>query len=145
MFTIKKVYFFYPLLFVCMAIDILSSFICGYPFVQSLLCLFCVALSSPISIVRITLLLVLLSIESFFFYGFWGIQLIYLAPLVLVARVTWDKFTGHTYHALFLLAACFISELILDLLLGINIFSVFTIIKFFINIVLTISLSLTYI
>jgi hypothetical protein len=143
-FTLNKVYYFYPLLFVCMAIDILSS-ICGYPFVRSLLCIFCVALSSPVSIVRITLLLALLSIESFFFYGFWGIQLIYLAPLVIIAHTTWDKFTDRTYHALFLLAACFMSQFVLDLLLGINIFSVFTIIKFFINIVLTISLSLTYI
>lgn len=145
MFTIKKAYFFYPLLYLCMAIDILGSFVFGYPFIQSLLSLFCVTLSSPASILRISLLLILLSLESFFFYGFWGVQLIYLVPLVLIARSTWDKFTHGIYHALFLLASCFIMQLILDLLFGINIFSVFTIIKFFINIVLTISLSLTYI
>jgi hypothetical protein len=144
-FTLKKAYYFYPLLFICMAIDILSSFVCSYTFIRSLLCLFCVAMSSPISIVRITFLLTLLSIESFFFYGFWGVQLIYLAPLVLIAHMTWDKFTYRTYHALFLLTCCFMSQLIIDLLLGINIFSVFTIMKFLINIVLTISLSLTYI
>lgn len=143
--NIRKGYFFYPLLFACMALDILSSFVCGYPCVYSLLCLFCVAMSKSISIIRTAILLMLLSITSFFFYGFWGVQLIYLIPLVLVAHSTWDKFTDHTYHALFLLVSSVFAQLFLDLLLGINIFSVFTIIKFFINIVLTISLSLTYI
>ena len=145
MFTFKKTYFFYPLLFLCMAVDILNSFAFGYPFVHSLLSLFCVVLSHPMNITRIISLLTLLSIESFFFYGFCGLQLIYLIPACLIAHITWDKFTDRTYHALFLLTGCFLAQFILDLLLGINIISVFTIMKFFINIVLTISLSLTYV
>jgi hypothetical protein len=90
------------------------------------------------------MLLLLLGIESFFFYALWGVQLIYLVPLVLIARTTWDKFVTPTYHALFLLLICLIAQLALDLLLGINISLVFTIIKFFINIILTASLSLIY-
>lgn len=144
MYNINKAYFFYPLLFICMAIDIFSSFSLGAPVIHSLLCLFCVAASSKASKMRLIMLLGLLSIESFFFYGLWGLQLIYLIPLALIARSTWDKVTSSTYHALFLLVSCFIVQLILDSLIGLNIFSAFTILKFFINIVLTISLSLTY-
>lgn len=143
-YNINRAYFFYPLLVVFMCIDIYSSFGLGRPLVCSLLCLYCVAVSHKINSPRLLALFGLLGIESFFFYGLWGIQLIYLIPLALIARKTWDKFTSYTHHALFMLVACLIAQLIIDLLLGTNIFSIFTILKFFINIVLTISLSLTY-
>lgn len=141
---VNKAYFFYPLLLLFMCIDIYSSFGLGRPIVHSLLCLFCVAVSHTISTPRLITLLGLLSIESFFFYGQCGLQLIYLIPLALMARKTWDKLTSPLYHALFILTACLIAQLIIDSLLGTNPFSIFTILKFFINIVLTISLSLTY-
>ena len=141
---VNRAYFFYPLLFVFMCIDIYSSLGLGRPLVYSLLCLYCVAVSNKISTMRLTILLGLLGIESFFFYGQWGIQLIYLFPLALMARKTWDKLTSPLYHALFIVTACLIAQLIIDTLLGTNSFSIFTLLKFFINIVLTISLSLTY-
>ena len=144
MVSLEKPYFFYPLLFICVSLDIFSSFVLGSPIFNSLLCLFCVACSNKISLLRLAILLCLLGIESFFFYDLWGIQLIYLIPLAFVAHFTRDKITHRMYHALFLVTFCFIAQLIIDFLLGINIFSIFTIIEFFINIVLTISLSLTY-
>jgi len=143
-YNINRAYFFYPLLFIFMCIDIYSSFELGRPLVYSLLCLYCISISYPISTPRLMTLLCLLGIESFFFYSLWGLQLIYLIPLALIARKTWDKLTSPLYHALFILISCLIAQLIIDFLLGTNIFSIFTILKFFINIVLTISLSLTY-
>ena len=127
-----------------MSIDIYGSFELGRPLIYGLLCLFSVAVSHNISTPRLISLLGLLGIESFFFYGLWGIQLIYLIPLALMARKTWDKVTNPAHHALFIMATGLIAQLIIDALLGINIVSIFTILKFFINIVLTISLSLTY-
>lgn len=144
MYTISKSCFFYPLLFICIALDMFSSFLLGYPAIQSLLCLFCVTASDNPSTFRITCLLSMLGIESFFFYGLWGAQLVYLIPLALIAPSTWDKFTKSHYHALFLLLISLFTQLIIDSLFDINIFSLFTILRFFINIVLTISLSLIY-
>ena len=141
---IHKGYLFYPLLLVFMCIDICSSFYFGGPLINSLLCLCCVAFSQEISSFRLIILLGLLGIESFFFYSLCGIQLMYLIPLALVARKTWDKLTSPLYHALIILMACLVAQLIIDFLLGMNILSVFTVLKIIVNIILTISLSLTY-
>ncbi len=141
---IGRAYVFYPLLFLLMCIDIYSSFGLGRPIICSMVCLYSIAVSYPISMVRLILLLGLLGIESFFFYGLWVIQLIYLLPFAFLARKTWDKLVSSLYHALFIVIICLTAQLIVDFLLGTNPCSIFTMLKFFINIILTISLSLIY-
>ena len=141
----NKALFFYPFLIICMCLDFFSIFWFGTPFIYSLLALFAVSLSHKISTFRLSILLAALALESFLLYGQWGVQLIYLIPIALIARNTWDKFTHPTHHAIIILLCSLIAKiLVIDTLLGTNMISIFTILKILINIVLTISLSLTY-
>lgn len=141
---LNKAYIFYPILILCIGIDIYSNFWLGRPLVLSLLCLFSVATSYALTNTRLTIMLILLGLESFVYYSQWGTQLIYLIPIAIMTKKTWKIFNSPMQHACFVLVLCLFSQLCIDFLKGNNIFSIFTILKFFINIVMTISLSLTY-
>ncbi|MCL4378331.1 MAG: hypothetical protein M1409_08145, partial [Actinobacteria bacterium] len=52
-----------------------------------LLCLFCLQMFKPFTLGRIGLSTGLLSIESFFYYGRFGVQLIYLVPLAIIGFI----------------------------------------------------------
>ncbi len=144
MVKINKAYIFYPILILCIGIDIYSNFGLGRPLILSLLCLFSVATSYALTNTRLTIMLILLGLESFVYYSQWGIQLIYLLPIAIMTQKTWKIFNSPLQHACLVLVLCLFSQLCIDFFKGGNIFSIFTILKFFINIVMTISLSLTY-
>jgi hypothetical protein len=142
---INRAFVFYPLLIVCVCLDFFSMFWFGTPVVYSLLALFAVTVSRKTSIIRLSIILAALAFESFLLYWQWGVQLIYLIPIAVIARATWDKFTHPTQHAIIIVTECLIAQiLIIDTLVGINLLSIFTVVKFLINILLTISISLTY-
>lgn len=137
---------FYPLIALGICIDFFSMFYFGIPYLYSLLALFAVALSYRISLFRLSCLLILLALESFLLHGQWGVQLIYLIPIALISRKTWDIFTQATIHAIIMLSGCLIAQIvIIDTLVGTNLISVFTLMKILINILLTICISLKYI
>lgn len=142
--SLSRAYFFYPLLLFCASVDICGNMSLGNPVIYSALCLYSIALSFRTSAIRFFALLAILAMESFFFYGQLSIQLVYLIPIALIARRTWSTFTHPLYHALLIVSVSLMAQLIIDSLVGIASLSMFTIIKFIINIVLTISLSLTY-
>lgn len=142
----NKAFLFYPLLIVCISIDFFTYFWVGMPCIFSLLAFSSVALSHDISILRLCAILAALALESFLLYGQWGVQLIYLVPLAFIARYTWDMFSSATHHALMILLSGLLVQLvIIDSQIGIKLLSIFTLIKILINILLTISISLTYI
>jgi len=144
MLKINKAYIFYPILMLCIGIDIYSNFWLGRPVVLSLICLFSVATSYALTTTRLAIMLILLGLESFVYYSQWGTQLIYAIPIAILTKKTWKIFNSPVQHACFVIILCLLSQLGIDFLKGNNIFSMFTILKFFINIVMTISLSLTY-
>lgn len=144
--AINRPLFFYPLLVVCIWIDFFCMCWLGTPFIYSLLALSAVALSHKISNMRLVGIFTALALESFLLYGQWGVQLIYLIPIAFISRSIWDIFTRPTAHAIIILTECLIAQtLIIDSLVGISVLSMFTLIKISINILLTISISLTYI
>lgn len=121
MFRLRRAYIFFLFVILLMGIDFCATLSTGVPFIYSLLAFYVVALSFPISILRIASLLLLLSLESFFFYGQWGVQLIYLLPIALYSRTTWDIFIKPWQHALFLLIACLVAQYTLDIILGLHV------------------------
>jgi hypothetical protein len=144
MVQLKKSYFFYPILILCIGIDIYSNFGLGKPLLSTLLCLFSVATSYSLTNIRLAILLILLGIESFVYYSQWGAQLTYLIPIAATTKRTWKIFNSPVYHACFVLVACLCAQICIDFFRGNNVFSIFTFLKIFVNIIITISLSLTY-
>lgn len=141
----NKSFIFYPLMLIFFVVDILSSLVIGRALIASMISLFAVIVSRPINWFRLMLIFVLLGIESFFFYGQWGIQLIYLVPIAMLARRTYTFFASPLSMALIVLIATYTSQFIANSLFGeFNTF-MFTVSKIFINIVLTMCISLTYI
>lgn len=144
--VINKVFFFYPLVLICMCLDFFSMFWFGAPLLYSLLALSAVAFSYKMSTLRMMFLFTAVALESFILYGQWGVQLIYLIPFALFARATWEIYTHPLHHAIIVILGCLGAQiLIIDTQVGSNIASIFTLMKILINLLLTISISLTYI
>lgn len=138
-------FFFLVTLLAAFCGDIFGYFLFDQLPISFLLIFFAIKLTSPLSFTQIALFLFFLSLESFFFYGHAGLYLIYLIPLVIMATRTRDRFWNPTAFSLvILLLALFGQLVIIDYyLLDISPFSRFTLLKLFINIVVTILLSIT--
>lgn len=141
----NKSIIFYPLVLIFFVIDILSSLVTGRPLIVGLMSIFAIIISRPVNWARLILILTLLGIESFFFYGQCGVQLVYLLPIAIIARQIYTIFASPLSMSLIISAGICTCQLMTDLLFGeFNTF-MFTVLKIFINIVLTMCISLTYI
>jgi len=137
---------FFLVLLGCFCLDIYSYLLLGYQPIMSLLALFTIAIAHKQPRWRIVALLLALSIESFFFIGYAGLNLMYLIPLLIVASKLRHAFWEPLICSLLALGvALFSQQVILEYyLLDIYTTSSFTILKIGINIILVILLSMIY-
>lgn len=136
--------FFYPLALILFFADLLCAFTFHIRFVYFLLCLGTFMLATQLSAVRLSVLLVLLSLESWLINGHFGVPLIFFLPISLLIF----KFRSKFYESplvLALIAGIIISGqcIIVDwFLLAHTHYFPFTILQIAVNVLLTMSISL---
>lgn len=127
-------------------VDVISFAFFEKPLLYSLLCFYCIEISERFVTSTLLLSLLGLSLESFLFYGRFGIQLLYLLPL-------W--FLGSFLHGILyknrslkfgiLILALLVQSVGIEwYLLGLNQSFNYTISKIFVNLAMLYTISLTY-
>ncbi len=138
-------YVFYPLLVAVVFFDVCVNLALGGTPVYGLMCLYAVVVSHGASVARLAVLLLVLGVESFFFYGLWGLQLVYLIPLTYVTTRTAKIFVNQTHHALFVVAFCLIVQaFVIDCMRGTACPLTCAWVKFPLNILLTTLIAVVY-
>lgn len=124
--------------------DVFAYFLFDRPYFSFLLIFFVMALSKPLSSLRVALFLIFLSVESFFFYGRVSLSLVYLIPVTIAAVRLRDRFWDPVAFTLVALLFSLVVQIVVIeyYLLGTPLFSCFTFLKLLINIILTIFLSM---
>lgn len=138
--------FFYASIFILFFIDICCSSFFEKQLIYSLLCFYSLAIFKSLSLFNMLVFFFILSLESFFQYGYFGIQLIYLAPLTLLASKTIKTLYLTKIQAyLFITISLLAQSLIIDqYTLHMDLQPSYTIAKIFVNLILVMVISLKY-
>ena len=100
------------ILFFLLDISLFSFF--GYPYSHLVLCYYSIRILQSPPGISVYFMALLLSLESFFYYGQFGMPLIYLIPISLVGRRL-NTFISLRYTCLiFMLISCLISQILLE-------------------------------
>jgi hypothetical protein len=106
---------FFPLAFGTFFVDICASAFSEKQVIYLALCLYISQLFSAPSWWRLSFLAIIIALESFFYYGTFGIDLIYLLPATLIGLHMRTALDAKTVNRFLLLAACiFIQNLVVN-------------------------------
>jgi hypothetical protein len=104
--SILKEVFFYVMSLILFFTDIFCFSFLEKQLISAVLCFFCLNLYTEISIKRVSLLTVLLSLESLLYVGKFGAQLPYLVALVFIVPYAKRLFHAHVFQPYILLVIC---------------------------------------
>lgn len=137
-----KPYLFIFLLFV---IDIVAFNFLEKQLICALLCLYIVQITRPLKAGHVLLSTLLLFIESSLYYGRFGLQFIYLTPLLLIGLSMQKTFyKSKLYPYLLLIIALLCATVVEYFILGLSVSLSYTISQILVNIGMLWILSLTY-
>lgn len=143
--ALGSVHIFYPLVVCALCLDIWSCFWFGARVFDSLQALFAATISRQFSPVRVMVLLGMLGIQSFLYYGVWGYEIPLLLIIACAAYWTWQLCTNKVYHAIcVMLAVLSIRIFGIDWCKGQSPCSIFTLMSFLFSLILTVCISLKY-
>jgi len=137
-----KPYLFILLLFV---IDIVAFNFLERQLICALLCLYVFQITRPVAPGRILLSTILLFIQSALYYGRFGLQFIYLAPLLLVGFCLQKTFYKSMFYPYLLMIIALVCQVgIESYILGLSTSFSYTISQICVNIGVLWIISLTY-
>ncbi len=144
-FELGSAWLLYPLLLGAIGLDIWGYFYFGWRLIQTVLALFATTISRRFTLFRVCMVCMVLATESFFYYGVWGYEAPLLVIVTCAAYWTWPLCTNKAYHAICVIICVLAAQIFcLDWCRGTMPFSVFTLMTFLFNIILTVSISLKY-
>lgn len=144
--NIKKSIIFYIFILLLFLVDLFLYFFFYHQYLYTLLCLLSIFIFCPIQLTPVCFIAILLSLESFMQYNWFGISLLYIIPLGIFSVKTKQllhrsRIYMYILLILFLCIQCFIIE---HSLFGIEHNMRYTITKIIANIILTWFLSLKF-
>ncbi len=105
--------FFYLITFILFFIDLAALSLFEKPLIYSLLCFYILSLSKPISILRILLTCLLLSINPLISYGRFGLELVYLIPATLLGIKMHHTLYNAVWQYYLLLMLCLLAQIVI--------------------------------
>lgn len=109
----KSILFFFSSTLIALFIDFFFFFLLEKPLVYALLCIFAINALRPFWL-RIALLMALISCQSFVYYGIFGLPLLYLIPIAVIAgRMQKACYITPTYRYGILLM-CLLGQLVVE-------------------------------
>ena len=107
--------YFYPIALILFLLDILCFSLCEQQILFLLLCFYIATLYHEISVAHITTAIVLISLESFLYFGSFSLQLLYLIPATIIAVHAQRYFyISHLQPYLLLLSCLLIQYFLLE-------------------------------
>lgn len=104
---------FYGIIFVLFFVDLACLSLFEKPYIYSLLSFYILQLALPISLIRIIICCLLLSIAPLINYGRFGLALIYVIPATLIGIKMRQTLYDSVWQYYVLLAACLLAQIIL--------------------------------
>lgn len=106
MHAIFKETYFYPLALILFLLDVCCFSFMEKQLVYMLLCFFCIQLYAEKSTTRLSFLAILISLESLLYFGKFGVQLVYLIPLIYISREAQKSLYATALQPYILLISC---------------------------------------
>lgn len=136
--------YFYLLIIVLFFIDICCLTFFEKPIIYTLLCIYAFAVFQSVGKRKLSTLVALLLLESFVFYGKFGLELLYLIPFTLMSRRARNTLYLLSIQPHIFLICCLLCQslIIEQYLLHFDISFSYTILKIIANIIVMIGISL---
>lgn len=104
--TLFRETYFYPLALLFFFMDIFCFSFMEKQLLYTVLCFFCIQLYKENSTPRLSFLALLISLESLLYFGKFGLQLLYLIPIVLLSFHAQKMLYARSIQPYFILVCC---------------------------------------
>ena len=104
--SLFKETYFYPVAVLLFFVDIFCFSFIEKQLFYTVLCFFCIQLYKESSVRRLSFLGLLISFESLLYFGKFGVQLIYLIPLILIGFQAQKMLNARSIQPYFILTCC---------------------------------------